>query len=324
MIEQSREEILTVSNLSKTFRANKSFITNFLSKTQDNDVRALRGVNFSVFRGETLGILGESGSGKSTLARVLMGIYPPDCGEASLNGQDLFYNLIHNRLLAYSQIQMIFQDPFGSLDPRMNVKQIIIEPLKIHKKSIPSDQELGGYLTEVGLDPMALYRYPGEFSGGQRQRIGICRAMILSPELVIADEAVSALDVSVQAQILKLLIELKKKRNMSMIFISHDVAVVRQISDRVLLFYRGDLVEQLPADCLIKDAAHPYTKRLLNSALYLREGSEYKKTNTTTDYLITEQSCCFISECPIATDICKVRPEMKKLHDQHFVACCNC
>lgn len=268
--------ILDVKNLNKSFIVERSLsrkIKNLFSKKALETVHALNNVSFCVKEGETLGILGESGSGKSTLARALMGIHGVDSGSATLLGREVIGASGQERLSILRDMQMIFQDPFGSLDPRMTVRQILSEPLKIHSINPEGGIEsfLENAITEVGLDKEALDRYPTEFSGGQRQRIGICRALVLNPKLIIADEAVSALDVSVQAQILELLMDLKKKRGLSMIFISHDVAVVRQISDRIILLYHGDIVEELDADKLLTDAKHEYSKKLLGAALSLRE-----------------------------------------------------
>ncbi len=237
-------------------------------------LEALRDVSFTVGARETLGILGESGSGKSTLARVLMGLYQPDGGRAALLGENLFTTDREKRAWCLRRMQMVFQDPFGSLDPRMNVRQLLAEPLSIHLP-IPRgewEERMARGLEEVGLERDSLDRYPSEFSGGQRQRISICRSLILDPVLLIADEAVSALDVSVQAQILELLVQLKEGRGLSLVFISHDVAVVRQMADRVLVLFKGTIVESLPAGCLLEDVVHPYTRRLLGAALHLREG----------------------------------------------------
>lgn len=271
------EEILRVENLCKSFTVEKSFtskIKQFIKNEEPEKVTALKNVSFSVKEGEILGILGESGSGKSTLARVLMGIIEADSGSASLLGKDILDARGLDRLKILREMQMVFQDPFGSLDPRMNVRQILKEPLNIH--NVVPDGGVEDFLIksieEVGLTRDALDKYPSQFSGGQRQRIGICRALILNPKLIIADEAVSALDVSVQAQILELLMELKKKRGLSMIFISHDVAVVRQISDRIILLYHGEIVEEVKADSLLTDIKHEYSKKLLSAALSLREG----------------------------------------------------
>jgi ABC-type glutathione transport system ATPase component len=271
------EEILRVNGLCKSFVLEKSLtgkIRQMIKKEKPDEVKALDDVSFSVKKGEILGILGESGSGKSTLARVLMGIHKADAGTATLLGRDLLSNDRAVRLQNLRDMQMVFQDPFGSLDPRMTVREILLEPLKIHSKPINGDTEsfLIQALEEVGLTQDCLDKYPSQFSGGQRQRIGICRALILDPKIIIADEAVSALDVSVQAQILELLMKLKKNRGLSMIFISHDVAVVRQIADRIIILYHGKIVEEVEADSLLNGVKHEYSKKLLNAALSLREG----------------------------------------------------
>ncbi|GAB4283556.1 MAG: dipeptide ABC transporter ATP-binding protein [Candidatus Rifleibacteriota bacterium] len=320
------EKILEVSGLTKTFSLENDFFSIFKSGNESQrTVKALEQVSFDVFRGETLGILGESGSGKSTLARILMGIYEPDAGSALLNGKDVFaaYKNSKARLAILKEMQLIFQDPYGSLDPRMTVRQIIAEPLKIHGLKITSETEelLKRSLSEVGLGPECLARYPSEFSGGQRQRIGICRAMILNPGLVIADEAVSALDVSVQAQILELLCRLRQERNLSMIFISHDLAVVRQISDRIILLYRGNLVEEMPADCLLNDAVHPYTLDLLGAAMFLREGREIDKVCPEKNKDEEAAGCCYVSVCGQATEKCREKPEGIEIHSGHKVFC---
>lgn len=318
--------LLTVEGISKNFSLENDFFS-ALRKTSGlrKGVQALREVSFSVASGETLGILGESGSGKSTLARVLMGIYPADSGSAYLNGENIFasYQRRSARLKMLKKMQMIFQDPYGSLDPRMTVRQIISEPFRIHGLKIDPAAEdlLARTLSEVGLEKDSLARYPSEFSGGQRQRIGICRAIILNPELIIADEAVSALDVSVQAQILELLCGLRKDRNLSMIFISHDVAVVRQISDRIILLYKGNLVEEMAADCLLRDASHPYTKDLLNSACYLREGKILSDNPVLPSGDKSFNGCCYRPVCSEAHAKCSETPTGKIIHPGHTVYC---
>jgi len=319
------ENILSVNRLCKSFDIESSFVAALKKRIQGrrpDSLKALDNVSFSLKKGETLGILGESGSGKSTLARILMGIYQPESGSASLLGEEIVRATGRARLNILKNMQMVFQDPFGSLDPRMTIRQIISEPLKIHgiKQDGPIDEFLARCLNEVGLDAGALVRYPSEFSGGQRQRIGICRSLILNPQLIIADEAVSALDVSVQAQILELMVRLRRDRQLSMIFISHDVAVVRQISDRILLLYRGNLVEELPADSLIEGARHPYTRKLLDAALFLREGriaanvSEKKET-------FTNGGCCYQNDCSFADEQCRKIPELLEIAPGHKLAC---
>lgn len=288
---------------------------------------ALQDVSFTVGAQETLGILGESGSGKSTLARVLMGLYHPEAGRATLLGEDLFTNDPKVRHQHRRRMQMVFQDPFGSLDPRMSIRRILTEPLAIHRTCSEAEWEglMVRGLEEVGLDRDALDRYPAEFSGGQRQRISICRALILDPVLLIADEAVSALDVSVQAQILELLMRLKEGRGLSLIFISHDVAVVRQVADRVLVLYKGVIVESLPASCLLEDAIHPYTQRLLAAALHLRENREISpREGAAPQRHRSEPSpkgCPCQSWCDMAEARCGQPPPEVEVHPGHRARC---
>lgn len=318
------EFLLEVKGLSKKFIIDNSLVS-WLKKEPPEQIQALDKLSFKVQRGETLGVLGESGSGKSTLARVLMGIYKADSGDVNLGGADIFKAYSDGqvaRLQMLRRLQMIFQDPYGSLDPRMTVRQIIAEPLKIHGMyGSESEKLMIRTLGEAGLSADCLDRYPAEFSGGQRQRIGICRAMVLNPELIIADEAVSALDVSVQAQILELLCRLRSERGLSMIFISHDVAVVRQISDRIILLYRGNLVEELPADCLLKDAAHPYTVDLLASARFLREGEVAAEVVAQPKKETDPDGCCYQRVCKKVHDRCCQRPPAIELHPGHLVCC---
>jgi oligopeptide/dipeptide ABC transporter ATP-binding protein len=324
-MKAEQNAMLRVEGLSKRFSLENRFF-NLFGADKSSYVQALCQVSFAMKTGETLGILGESGSGKSTLARVLLGIYAADSGSAFLHDESIFsaYQNKAARLQILRKMQMIFQDPFSSLDPRMTVRQIIAEPLKIHGlfKRQQSEQLLEKTLIEVGLTADCLDRYPTEFSGGQRQRIGICRAMILNPSLLVADEAVSALDVSVQAQILELLCRLRQDRQLSMIFISHDVAVVRQISDRILLMFRGHVVEEMPADCLLRDAKHPYTLELLASASYLREGTAITESGTAVSLAQPAvEGCCYRFVCSQACDKCAEQPPEKFLHDGHRVFC---
>lgn len=319
--------ILTVKGLTKEFLLEKSFWKSVFRKDCAK-ITALNNVSFELRKGETLGILGESGSGKSTLARVLMGIYPPDGGSAKLWKKNLFTTNKRERLDLLRNMQMIFQDPYGSLDPRMTIRKILVEPLAIHKNIPKSEWEdlLTRLVQEVGLSVGCLDKYPSEFSGGQRQRIGICRALILNPEIIIADEAVSALDVSVQAQILNLLEELKKKRKLSMLFISHDIAVVKQLSDRILLMYKGHLVEEIEADKLLTDACHPYTEKLLRAALFLREGKIKEmgdKLPEVKGNFKEEGGCCFFAGCSRRSESCIEKPELFELNSNHRIACWN-
>ncbi|MFZ2958506.1 MAG: ABC transporter ATP-binding protein [Candidatus Ozemobacteraceae bacterium] len=355
-------EVLRVWGLTKRFERERTFgrhIADWWAGRPAPCVQALSSVGLSVFTKETVGILGESGSGKSTLARILMGLIHPDAGGGRLLDYDLFEMRPGIRLTNLRRMQMVFQDPFGSLDPRMSVRQILSEPFKIHGLTgqVDLDKCLKDGLEEVGLEADVLSRYPAEFSGGQRQRIGICRALLLDPRILIADEAVSALDVSVQAQILELLARLKEARRLSLLFISHDVAVVRQLADRIIVLYRGRLVESLLADCLLKDAVHPYTKRLVGAALMLREGRSTPVSAQmqprspaqlpsnlpqqqqqqqqqqlppqpqpeaflgTPVFSHSAKGCPFVDGCAEAVSACSEAPVMRELHPGHHVAC---
>lgn len=325
---RSESPILSVMGVGKAFELEQPLwnrCADWWNSHHSPRIQALSDVSFEVGAHETVGILGESGSGKSTLARVLMGLHQADAGMATLQGRDLFSTDRRVVLENLGHMQMIFQDPFSSLDPRMSVRHILEEPLRIHGVGCRSDwnARLGKGLSEVGLESDVLDRYPSEFSGGQRQRIGICRALILNPTLLIADEAVSALDVSVQAQILELLLRLKEARGLSLLFISHDIAVVRQIADRVLVLYRGKIVESMPADCLLRDARHPYTRRLLGAALHLREGAQLPadSADAAGGNALGTAGCPSRDRCDHASPVCAEPPSLVEVHAGHLVAC---
>jgi oligopeptide/dipeptide ABC transporter ATP-binding protein len=230
-------------------------------------LRAVDGVSFELGRGETLGLVGESGCGKSTCARTLVGLYPPTSGQVLYEGEEISGLSHRDRAPFRRKIQMIFQDPYASLDPRQTVSSILTEPLRIHRLARPRQRRLRAMqlLDAVGLNPRHIHRFPHEFSGGQRQRIGIARALALEPDLIICDEPVSALDVSIQAQVVNLLGELQARFNLAYLFIAHDLAVVRHICDRVAVMYLGKVVEIAERDALFDDPRHPYTRALLSA-----------------------------------------------------------
>ncbi len=228
-------------------------------------IRAVDGVNFTIKRGEVLGLVGESGSGKTTLGKSLLRLVEPTAGTIHFDGVDLL--ALNGRAFRAlrRRMQMIFQDPYGSLNPRMQVKQIIAEPLRYHQM-VPKHQveeRVASLLARVGMEAYFMHRYPHEFSGGQRQRIGIARALALEPDFIVADEPVSALDVSVQAQILNIFLELQRKEGIALLFISHDLAVVERVADRIAVMYQGKIVEEAETDRLISRPQHPYTRSLL-------------------------------------------------------------
>jgi oligopeptide/dipeptide ABC transporter ATP-binding protein len=273
-------------------------------------VRAVRGIDIELKRGETLGLVGESGSGKSTLARALLKLIPFE-GKLELDGIDVSEMSASSFRKERRRIQMVFQDPYSSLNPSMTVGESIAEPLKVHTQmnSIERMQRVAEVLELVGLDQDFANRYPDEFSGGQRQRLAIARSIILEPDVLVCDEAVSALDVSTQNQIINLLEDLKKRVGLSYLFISHDLAVVRHISDRIAVMYLGDVVEEGPVDRVYDAAAHPYTQVLLNAvpvpdpviqrsrAIVPLEGDIPDPTNP-------PSGCAFSSRCPMAMPIC--------------------
>ncbi|MFD2131804.1 ABC transporter ATP-binding protein [Pseudogracilibacillus auburnensis] len=291
-------------------------------------VRAVDGISFQIKKGETFGLVGESGCGKSTTGRLLNGLIPVDSGEITFKGKDLS-KLSRKEWKKYRQkMQMVFQDPFASLSPRMKIKDILKEPLDIHFKQMNSKEKdtlVMNLLEKCGISEFHLNKYPHEFSGGQRQRIGIARALILQPDLIIADEPVSALDVSIQSQILNLMKDLQKEFDLTYLFISHDLSVVEHISDRVGVMYLGDLVEVATKEKIFTDPKHPYTQALLSSIPQMdptvkREPIILSGEIPSADNPPT--GCKFHTRCPFATDECKQKvPDKQNIDDDQMVAC---
>ena len=290
-------------------------------------VKAVDDVSLSLYRGETYGLVGETGCGKSTLGRTLIRLLEPTDGQLFLDGTDITKLSARQLLPLRARMQMVFQDPYSSLDGRMHVGDILMETLVIQKhRNRKENMDLVlQLLDQVGLLPEHFYRYPHELSGGQRQRVGLARALLPEPELIVCDEPVSALDVSVRSQIIRLLLDLQEKRNLSYLFISHDMSVVRYMADRVGVMYLGHLVEEAETDELFTHPLHPYTRVLL-SAVPTPDPRTHRERIVLEGELPSPLSpppgCPFHTRCPHCTEQCRtIFPEMKKAADGHLVAC---
>ncbi|MEC1262440.1 ATP-binding cassette domain-containing protein [Bacillus swezeyi] len=315
----NRDTLLKVSRLKMHFDVGKG-------KT----VKAVDGISFHIKEGETFGLVGESGCGKSTTGRVLMHLYEPTEGEVTYRGINI-HNLNDREAFQYKRkIQMIFQDPYASLNPRLTVRDIMLEPMEIHdlyggrRARLEKADEL---LEAVGLHRSFANRYPHEFSGGQRQRIGIARALTLEPEFIIADEPISALDVSVQAQVVNLLKTLQKEKGLTFLFIAHDLSMVKHISDRIGVMYLGHMAEITDSARLYKEPLHPYTQALLSAIPIPDPDIEDKRKRIILKGELPSpidppSGCVFRTRCPAAMDICAAqKPELKEADKGHFVAC---
>jgi len=311
------ENILEVSHLKKTFHI----------KSPDGKkglLRAVDDVSFTIKKGETFSLVGESGCGKSTLGRTLLGLYTPDQGsEILFNGEDITKFSKSKRKNFAKKAQLIFQDPSACLNTRRTIKQILLEPFKIHKIQ-NGEAKIKELMDMVGLANRFLDRFPHEMSGGQKQRVGIARALALDPELIVCDEPVSALDVSIQAQVINLLEDLQKQLNLTYLFISHDLSVVHHISDRVAVMYLGKIVELSTRDQLYEKTQHPYTKSLLSSVPDITDEHREKiiLTGDVPSPSNPPAGCRFHTRCPVAMDICKTQePNFIETDSKHFAAC---
>lgn len=310
------EELLGVSHLKKYF------------KTPHGQLHAVDDVSFSIEKGKTLGVVGESGCGKSTLGRVVLGLVPPSGGQITFEGTDITHARNAERKALRKQMQIVFQDPFSSLNPRLCVSELISDPLKtFHAYNNKGDMNKRIYelMDTVGLARRFAFSYPHELDGGRRQRIGIARALALNPKFVVCDEPVSALDVSIQAQILNLLMDLQQEQGLTYIFITHDLSVVKHISDDILVMYVGCMVEKCASDILFEKQYHPYTKGLL-SAIPVPTIKRGKKRivlkGELTSPVNPKQGCRFVSRCPYANVLCsKEQPQFEEVEPNHFVAC---
>ena len=314
--------LLSVENLEVHFP-----VRGGVFQRQTATVKAVDGVSFSLGRGETLSLVGESGCGKSTTGLALMGLVQPTGGRVRFGGQEI-QSFSRRALKDYRRrMQIVFQDPFSSLNPRHRVREAIRAPLDIHGIGTPAarDVEVDALMARVGLRPDQADNFPHQFSGGQRQRIGIARALALKPDIIVCDEPVSALDVSVQAQILNLLADLQRDLGVSFLFISHDLGVVEYISHRVAVMYLGKIVEIAPKAAIFAEPTHPYTEMLMRSAPTLdpRQRHKFSASNDELPSAINKPSGCpFHTRCPLATDICKTsEPPLTSRDDGRLVAC---
>lgn len=313
------KNILEIKNLKRHYPVSNGLLS--LSKAT---VKAVNGVTLDVKKGETLGLVGESGCGKSTLARLLTGLEKPDHGNINFKGRKLDKWTSTERS---TMLQMIFQDPYSSLNPRQRIGKIISESMRIHKSGNKDEiqKRVEELLVQVGLRPEHHKRYPHEFSGGQRQRVAIARAIAMNPDLIICDEPVSALDVSVQAQVLNLLKSIQKEFGLSYVFISHDLSVVSHISDRVAVMYLGQLMEITTAEKLYNNPQHPYTQILLDAVPVPDPTQQKEDTIISGDMpspISPPSGCPFHPRCPKAMDICsQIQPELKETEDGHKVTC---
>jgi len=324
--------ILDVKNIDKHFDISGSFLDQLrLSGTritrQRTVVKAVNGVSLSVMPGETLSVVGESGCGKSTLARTVMGLYRPSKGEILYKGERID-NLNSARMLPYrTKMQMVFQDPYASLNPRMTVRQILEEPVRFHNPSLNRDEvrdKVAEVMLQVGVDPVWATNYPHEFSGGQRQRISIARALVLDPEFIVADEPIAALDVSIQAQILNLLMDAQEQRGLTYLFISHDLSVVEHISNRVCVMYLGCVCEMATAKELFTNPRHPYTQALLSAIPRLggQAGGHTRLSGDVPTPINLPTGCVFHGRCPHAGKRCRTEiPGQRTLDNGSIVAC---
>lgn len=310
------DELIKVRNLKKYFAASSG------------KLHAVDGLSFSIQRGKTLGVVGESGCGKSTLGRALIGLLDVTEGEVVFKGRDITRAKGRERKALCREMQMIFQDPFSSLDPRLCAFDLIAEPLAVFKVCKTRDElekRVGALMDTVGISEQMAYSYPYELDGGRRQRIGIARALALEPDFIVCDEPVSALDVSVQAQFLNLLKKLQRGRGLTYLFITHDLSVVKHISDDVLVMYMGRMVEKAPSKKLFEAPLHPYTKGLLSAIPIPKLRGRRERIimkGEITSPIDPEPGCRFAARCPYARELCfRAQPELVQLQPEHFVAC---
>ena len=322
----SHAPLLEVRDLKMHFPITKGIIF----QRQVGAIKAVDGVSFSMHKGETLGLVGESGCGKSTTGRAILQLYRPTGGEVYFEGTDLTQTKGESLRKMRRRMQMIFQDPYASLNPRMTVGSIIGEPLEVHKigaNKRERQERVQELLRTVGLNPYFVNRYPHEFSGGQRQRIGVARALAVNPAFIICDEPISALDVSIQAQIINLLEDLQQELNLTYLFIAHDLSVVRHISDRIAVMYLGKIVELTDRDSLYANPQHPYTEALLSAVPIPDPAVEEDRRRIILQGDVPSPAnpplgCNFSTRCPKVMQICQdVDPEFREIAPSHWCAC---
>jgi len=319
-MDKGREKLLEIKKLKKHFNIERGSV-----------LKAVDGITFDIYKGETFGLVGESGCGKSTAGRAILRLYEATDGEVIFKGEDVHGKKSKKELVKFNRsMQMIFQDPYASLNPRMTVKDIVAEGLDIHKlvkNKAERTARVNELLETVGLNSEHGNRYPHEFSGGQRQRIGIARALAVDPEFIVADEPISALDVSIQAQVVNLLGKLQKERGLTYLFIAHDLSMVKHISDRVGVMYLGNMAEIATSDDLYEDPMHPYTQALLSAIPISDPEVERSRERILIEGDLPSpinppSGCRFRTRCPYVMDVCsQVEPEFKEYKKEHWVAC---
>lgn len=309
--------LIEVKNLKKYFKVGSGWN------------HAVDDVSFTIDKGETLGVVGESGCGKSTLGRTIIRLQEPTDGQVFLNGEEISHIKGHNLKRVREKMQIVFQDPYSSLNPRIRIESAVMEPLKNSnrfKNSAEMKQEAIRLMDLVGIDERLRNSYPHELDGGRRQRVGIARALALNPEFVVCDEPVSALDVSIQAQVLNLLMDLQEEMGMAYMFVTHDLSVVRHIANNILVMYLGQAVEKAPTEELFSQQLHPYTKALLSAIPSLDIENPMQRIalkGEITSPINPKPGCRFMARCPYATEACKEPQVLEEVEPGHFVACCR-